>query len=154
MLYIHISFSHSIGHVSSNHFILILFCTYFSADYFKTIAYAFYSRINTNVGWLSGENEVANCSVGGFNKTQLNISTFKISFAGQKDAATVFLLHGAGLRVATSLFWFSTNKKAPSFATLVTGAVILWYVQMAASRDVLDVHSRFCVFCGSDVMEL
>lgn len=94
--------------------------------------------------------KVAGCSVGGFNnrnKTQLNIYMLRFFSEEKIDTATgfCFFSHGAGLRVATSLFRFATNWKAPSFVALVTGAVVLWSVQMAASGGFLDVHSILCI---------
>lgn len=43
-------------------------------------------------------------------------------------------LQGAGLQITTMLLQCLSNQNPPSCVTVVTRAVILWYVHMAASN--------------------
>lgn len=52
----------------------------------------------------------------------------------QTHAAARCLCRGAGLHVACMLLYYSSNQSVPSCVTVDTGARVLWYVQMAASR--------------------
>lgn len=52
----------------------------------------------------------------------------------QTHAAALCMCGGAGLHVAAMLLYYSSNQRAPSNVTVDTGAGVLWYVQMAASR--------------------
>lgn len=60
----------------------------------------------------------------------------------QTHAAARCLCRGAGLHVAAMLLSYSSNQRVPSCVTVDTGAAVLWYVQMAASRVGLYVERR------------
>lgn len=60
----------------------------------------------------------------------------------QTHAAARCLFRGAGLHVAAMLLSYSSNQRVPSCVTVDTGAAILWYVQMAASRVGFYVERR------------